>query len=713
VVLVVSLSLGILAIAISTGVVERNAIQSMWSQAEIASDLVSETVHSKLNVLQEMANQENVRSMDFETQKAALITEIDRTGADDFAIVYKDGLSPHLKSGQAPDLSGRDYVQKGLRGVQSISDIIVGGAVDSPYLLTNYVTPYPLINYVVPIWANGMVVGALMARNNASIFSDIVKNLRVQSGGQAYLLNGAGVVIAHYDETLVMNQADGQAYSPDDAKAVAVRQGDTLVMNQFSAIKAAETDLAYKSEADAVRIILSQKSGSMSHDIEGKRMLISFSPVRDFDMILVVMAERDIVLEELTTMRNMILIMVGVFMVAGVLAALLIARSIIKPIINVTETLKDISEGEGDLTRTIDVHSKDELGDLAHYFNATLAKIKALVTTIKWQSTELLDIGTELASNMTETAATINEITTNIQSIRERIMNQSASVTENNATMKQITVNIDRLNENVDKQTISVSRSSNATEKMLANINSVTQTLAKNIGGVRELLDASNMGRTGLEDVADDIREIARESEGLLEINAVMENIASQTNLLSMNAAIEAAHAGEAGKGFTVVADEIRKLAESSSEQSKTISTVLKKIKESIDKITKSTDNVLNRFEAIDSSVKTVSEQTENICSAMEEQSVGSQQMLEVIGQLNDITLMVKGGSDEMLEGSREVITEGENLGMATAEITNGMNEMAAGADQINIAVHRVSEISDQNKENIDILVKEVSRFKV
>jgi methyl-accepting chemotaxis protein len=237
--------------------------------------------------------------------------------------------------------------------------------------------------------------------------------------------------------------------------------------------------------------------------------------------------------------------------------------------------------------------------------------------------------------------------------------------------------------------------------------------LTKNANSVQELLEASDVGRTGLQEVSTDIQEIARQSEGLLEINAVMENIASQTNLLSMNAAIEAAHAGEAGKGFAVVADEIRKLAESSGEQSKTIGTVLKKIKESIDKITKSTYSVLNKFGAIDDGVKTVSEQTENIRNAMEEQSVGSQQILEVIGQLNEITGMVKGGSTEMLEGSKEIITEGRNLEMATQEITNGMNEMATGADQINIAVNRVNEISGQNKDNIDVLVKEVSRFKV
>ena len=180
-----------------------------------------------------------------------------------------------------------------------------------------------------------------------------------------------------------------------------------------------------------------------------------------------------------------------------------------------------------------------------------------------------------------------------------------------------------------------------------------------------------------------------------------------------MNAAIEAAHAGEAGKGFAVVADEIRKLAENSSEQSKTISAVLKKITGSIDKITMSTENVLAKFEAIDKNIKTVADQEENIRNAMEEQGHGSKQILEAVGNLNEITQQVKDGSVEMLTGSREIIQESKNLEKVTEEITGGMNEMATGANQINVAVNRVNDLSSNNHKKIDLLLEEVSRFKI
>ncbi|MDR3170026.1 MAG: methyl-accepting chemotaxis protein [Treponema sp.] len=411
------------------------------------------------------------------------------------------------------------------------------------------------------------------------------------------------------------------------------------------------------------------------------------------------------------TIRQIILALV--LSAAGVGVMGIFMRMIFGRLDHLSAILKEISEGEGDLTKRITIKQMDEIGNLATFFNLTLDKIRTMVMVIKNQSVQLSGIGNELAHNMSETAAGVNQITTNIESIKARVINQSASVTETKATMEQITEHIDKLGAHIEQQTDSVSQSSSAVEEMLVNIQSVTQTLTKNAKNVKELTESAEIGRSGLSEVAADIQEITRESEGLLEINAVMENIASQTNLLSMNAAIEAAHAGEAGKGFAVVADEIRKLAESSGEQSKTISTVLKKIKEAIDKISRSTGEVLGKFEAIDAGIKIVADQDGNIRSAMEEQGMGSRQILESIGKLQELTRLVKDGSIEMRNGSKEVISEGQKLEMETQEITSEMNEMALGAERINNAVSRVNDISGDNQEDIAALAQEVAKFKV
>jgi methyl-accepting chemotaxis protein len=454
-------------------------------------------------------------------------------------------------------------------------------------------------------------------------------------------------------------------------------------------------------------VILNGKTNVLFHS----NNYICSSPLQGTNWILVSSGSLDSLRNTFRrVLKFIVLAAIGIALLAS-LIALAFSRSLTRPIFGLFAILK--ANAKGDLTQNIEAKGSREIYQMTLLLKETQKGISNLVGTIKYKINGLNHTSFELSANMGKTSTAVRQISSNLDNMEDLMVKQEKGAEEAGKAVEDIKENIDSLNRIIEEQTESVNVSSTAIEEMTANIHSVTQTLIENSRNVSVLAEASENGKTGLQTVAQEIREIAHDSEGLLEINSVMDNIAAQTNLLSMNAAIEAAHAGEAGKGFAVVAGEIRKLAESSSNQSRTTATMLKKIKASIDNITKSSDDVLARFGAIDTGVKTVSEHEQNIRNAMEEQESGGKQILESISRLREITASVKEGSDHMAESGKTLVRETDGFIKTSQEAVEGMSEILKGVNQINISINHVNDMSHENNRNFESLKQETEKFNV
>jgi len=436
---------------------------------------------------------------------------------------------------------------------------------------------------------------------------------------------------------------------------------------------------------------------------------------KSVDQVVMGATEKYKKVEELATMTiqrdtNTLLIIAFIVIAIAISLSLAIRFSITIPI---KYTINFLNNLGGDLTRRLDIKAKDEIGNMAGIFNQTFDSIDGLVKVIRDKSLQLQKISNNLSEHMTETSLATNNIMTKIQNMKGHIDVQGSNITESDKAMNVILGTIEKLNGYIKDQSNSVSVSSSAIQEMFVNIHSVVQTFIKNAENVTALTSASEAGKASLVEVSRDVEQIAKDSEGLMEINSVMENIAAQTSLLSMNAAIEAAHAGDAGKGFAVVASEIRKLAESSGQQAKNTTSMLKHIKSAIDTITASTQEVLNRFALIDQCVQTVSDQENHIRDAMEKQEAGGKEILGSIEKLNELTGLVKNGSEEMSAGGNEIVQKSRQLETITVGIENEMNEISGSADKILSAINNVNEISMENQHASNELSGEVSKFKV
>ena len=533
--------------------------------------------------------------------------------------------------------------------------------------------------------------------------------------------NSIGSLIGVFAGAVKLDEIDkmvGELSMGRDGKAILVGSNGVLISHIRGVSKYMDLSYSDKAGYSGLDVIASQacagKSGEGYYkDPNGVLTFASYVPVQGtpWSAILTIPQKQiEAVGDKMKTMIIIITALIGVI-ISVVCSLMMIAA--VKPLKVVRESIHEIASGDADLTQQIVVKSNNEIGALGDGFNAFMDKLRTIIGGVKDSKEILGDVNIGLQKRIEENGRSIEAIIGDLSDIGSQVQNQADSVSQTVSAVEEISQNIQSLENMIETQSSGVVEASAAVEEMIGNISSVNNSVGYMAKSFDSLIQNTEEGIQRQNDVNERIRNIEEQSKALQTANKTISDIAGQTNLLAMNAAIEAAHAGEAGKGFSVVADEIRKLSETSSAQSKTIREELLKIEGSINDVVNASQASTDMFVEVSNSITQTQQLVLQIKGAMEEQQEGSKQIGDALKLMNDNTSEVRAASHEMAEGNKSILSEIDQLRNTTGVIRESMDKISQSTGDIKETSNSLSEIADSVTSAVEQIGGQIDLFKV
>lgn len=645
--LIVSLGIGYTAIKLSSDAISEHTKDALSMSAEDGVKVIEEIISKDLSILQEVANRARTQTMDWQIQRESLAQDVSRLGYLDIGIVTPDGIAHYVTSGDTADLGDRSYIKKAFQGEANISDVII-----------SRVTNQAVIMLAAPIKVNDSVAGVLIARKDSSSLNEITDQMGFGENGYAFILGKDGTLYTHESKDLVMEQRN--------------------IMSDI------ETGGDMKAVGSALKELGLGNKGIAVYEFLGEKRYMGVEPIPSTGWILAIGTYESEVLGRLNNLKTAIFTGAIIFIGLGIAFSFIIGSSISKPIVEYSKIIERLSNYDlkfDEKSKALKyLRRKDEIGAIGNSLAAMQSNLIDLIRQISDVSQHVASSSEELTATSQQSSTAADEVARAIEDIAKGA-NDQAKDTESGA------ISIEELGSLIERNKQDVSNLKAAADK-------IKGLKDEGLEIIEDLVSKTSSSNEAAKEIYQIISNTNNSAEKIKSASGMIKNIAEQTNLLALNAAIEAARAGEAGRGFSVVAQEIRKLAEESNKFTEEITAIIEELSEKIGNAVKTMKEVGMIVQSQAKSVDLTNTKFEGIANSIEDMEL-------LIAAVNQSEQLMEVKKDEVISIIQNLSAISEENAAGTEEASASVEEQTASIAEIAHASESLAQLANEMQESI------------